>query len=181
MSDEPKGNSQLSERTLLELYKIAVDVDKYELDLGWKLVQFFSALNSGLLTIGFSLLGSDQLTANYYIVPIFAIGIVTSIVAILSRISYHEHSLRADYKRILIEHELGLYRRFEKEGYEEHALAIATTSNKNKDREVLKEPDKWLKKRLRKVGTVPFYHNVIFVAFTFANIVGLWYSAQPLI
>src|SRR5215210_7472808 len=101
------NNSGRSEDFLLELYKMALDMDKYELDLGWKLVQFFSALNSGLLAIGFSLFGSNQLTLKYYIIPIFAIGIVTSVIAILSRIRYHKHSLRAEYKRVLIESELG--------------------------------------------------------------------------
>jgi hypothetical protein len=152
---------------------MALDIDKYELDLGWKLVQFFTALNSGLLSIGFGLLGSDQLTIKYYIIPIFFIGIVTSIVAIKSRGRYHKHSLRAEYKRILIESELGLYGPLEKEGYREHTLAIATTSNKNKEKEVLANPDEWVEKSSRKWFTVPFYHKVIFMAFLLANIVGV--------
>src|SRR5215218_4537750 len=59
---------------LFELYKVATETDRYELELGWKLVQFFTALNSGLIGLGFTLLGSDQLLSKLYTIPIFSVG-----------------------------------------------------------------------------------------------------------
>ena len=88
---------------------MATETDRYELELGWKLVQFFTALNSGLIGLGFTLLGSDQLLSKLYTIPIFAVGVLVSSIAILSRRIYHEHSLRASYKKTLIESELKLY------------------------------------------------------------------------
>ena len=101
-------------KELFELYKLAIDLDKYELDLGWKLVQFFTVLNSGLISLGFTLLGSNQQSPKYYISAIFALAIMFSFIAVKARKRYHEHSLRADYKRTLIGDQLDLYERFEK-------------------------------------------------------------------
>ena len=89
-------------KELFELYKLAIDLDKYELDLGWKLVQFFTVLNSGLMSLGFTLLGSSQQSPKYYISAIFALAVIFSFIAIKSRERYHVHSLQADYKRTLI-------------------------------------------------------------------------------
>lgn len=158
---------------LFELYKMALETDRYELELGWKLVQFFTLLNSGLLTLAFTILGSGQLTSKYFVTPIFVLGILCSIIAILARRRYHRHSLQAEYKRTLIENELGLYTPFSREGYAKHTLAISTSSKLDRQREILKDPEKWIKKRTLKVKTVPFYHAMIFVFFTIANLVGL--------
>lgn len=115
---------------LFELYKMATETNRYELELGWKLVQFFTVLNSGLTGLGFTLLDSEQLTSKLYIIPIFVVGILVSSIAILSRRRYHEHSLRASYKKTLIESELKLYDHIERNGYQNHNLAISTSSKK---------------------------------------------------
>jgi hypothetical protein len=160
------------EKKLLELYKLAIDIDKYELDLRWKLVQFFTVLNTGILTLGFTLLGSDQLSQKYYVIPIFIIGIAIAIIAIGAHKNYHKHSLRAEYKRTLIEDRLKLYDTFEKYGYSKHTLAISTSS-RNDPSVILRNPEEWIKNNTLKPGTVPFYHNMVFWFFVGMNSIGI--------
>jgi hypothetical protein len=74
-----------------------------QIDMSWSLV------GNWLIGLGFTLLGSDQLLSKLYTIPIFAVGVLVSSIAILSRRRYHEHSLRASYKKTLIESELKLY------------------------------------------------------------------------
>lgn len=161
----------------LELYKLAIDVDKYELDLRWKLVQFFTVLNTGVLTIGFTLLGSNQLSIKFYVIPIFVIAISIAVIAICAHKNYHKHSLRAEYKRTLIEDKLGLYDLFEKHGFKEHTLAISTSS-RNDPSIILKDPAEWIRMNTFKPWTVPFYHNMIFIFFLIVGIAGIILSVS---
>lgn len=173
------SEGSVDKEKLFELYKMALETDRYELELSWKLVQFFTLLNSGLLTLAFTILGSGQLTSKYFVVPIFVLGILCSVIAILARRRYHRHSLRAEYKRTLIENELGLYKSFSREGYTKHTLAISTSTKVDRHHEILKDPEKWIKERTLKAKTVPFYHAMIFVFFTIANLVGLAIIVGP--
>lgn len=94
--------------------------------------------------MGFTLLGSNQLSPKYYIAPIFIIGIVISRIAIASRRRYHEHSLRASYKKTLIEKELELYKPLSGYEYTKHNLAVYTSSKKNPEEEILKNPEEYI-------------------------------------
>jgi hypothetical protein len=161
---------------LLELYKLAIETDRFELDLAWKSVQFFTVLNSGLLSLAFTLLGSNQLSPKYYVIPIFAIGIVFSILAIQSRKRYHEHSLRASYKKTLIEDQLDLYKPLQGYEYKQHNLAISTSRKKDPVKEILSNPDSYIKQNVLKPWTVPFYHKVIFVIFIVLYGIGILFS-----
>jgi hypothetical protein len=49
---------------LFELYKISIETDRFELELGWKLVQFFTVLDSGLLSLGFIFLLIGQTSSQ---------------------------------------------------------------------------------------------------------------------
>jgi hypothetical protein len=161
---------------LFELYKMATETDRYELELGWKLVQFFTVLNSGLMGLGFTLLGSDQLSSKLYIIPIFVVGILVSSIAMHSRRRYHERSLRASYKKTLIESELKLYDNIERHGYKSHNLAVSTSPKRDPETEILHDPETYIKKSTIKRGTVPFYHTVIFGIFIAIYVVGILIS-----
>lgn len=41
MSSASNSNQRSPDGFLLELYKMAIETDRHELELGWKLVQFF--------------------------------------------------------------------------------------------------------------------------------------------
>jgi hypothetical protein len=156
LQSELMGEDRISNDKLFELYKVSIDTDRFELELGWKLVQFFTVLDSGLLSLGFTLLGSNQLSPKYYVAPIFIIGIVISLIAIASRRRYHEHSLRAAYKKTLIEKELNLYKPLDGYDYTNHNLAVSTSSKKDPEKDILKDPENYIKKSILKRCTVPF-------------------------
>jgi hypothetical protein len=163
-------------KELLELYKMAIETDRYELDLGWKLVQFFTVLNSGLLSLGFTILGSDQISPKYYVTPIFIIVIVISLIARDARRRYHEHSLRASYKKTLIENELGLYDPLKEYTYQKHNMAITTSAKTDPVSEILANPEEYIQKSILKRGTVPFYHAVVFVILMAIGVAGFFIS-----
>lgn len=143
--------------------------------IGWKLVQFFTVLNSGLLTIGFTLLGSNQITTKPAVASIFIIGILLSIISILARKSYHRHSLMASYKKTLIEKQLGLYNPVTVEGsdFKKHNYAISTSANFVPKSELFKNPEQYIKNNIFKKGTVPFYHVCISIGFIALDLIGI--------
>jgi hypothetical protein len=173
LQSEIVSEDRISNEKLFDLYKISIDTDRFELELGWKLVQFFTVLNSGLLSLGFTLLGSSQLSPKYYVAPIFIIGIVISWIAVASRRRYHEHSLRASYKKTLIEKELKLYRPLDGYDYNNHNLAVSTSSKKDPEKDILIDPEGYIKKNTLKPWTVPFNQVIIFCIFIALYIVGL--------
>lgn len=180
--DDELTEEKPSRDELFELYKIAVETDRFELDLGWKLVQFFTILNSGLFTAGITLLGSNQIPVKWIISLIFIIGIILSVISILARRSYHKHSLTASYKKILIEQKLGLYNTIKVSGsnYAKHNFAISTSANFLPDPDIFKNPEQYIKKRIFKRGTVPYYHKFIFEMFVVLNIIGILLSTYDL-
>jgi hypothetical protein len=171
----------IDRKELFDLYKMAVEMDRFELDLSWKLVQFFTVLSSGLLTLGFTLLGTEQVSPKYFVAPIFIIGAFISIVAINARKRYHEHSLRAAYKKTLIENELGLYEALQGYEYKKHNLAITTSPKKEPIKEILEDPENYISENILKFGKVPWYQKMIFVTFLIMNGLGiviiLWIQA----
>ena len=48
LQSEIVNEDRISNEKLFDLYKLSIDTDRFELELGWKLVQFFTVLDSGL-------------------------------------------------------------------------------------------------------------------------------------
>jgi hypothetical protein len=178
IENETNDQNDITNREeLFDLYKIAIETDRFELELGWKLVQFFLLLNSGLLTVGFTLLGSNQITIEdkWLISLIFLTGIVMSIVSIKARKNYHQRSLVASCKKALIERILKLDKPIKIDGYDhdKNNLAISTSPKFKSKKEMLEDPVKYVEENTLKRWSVPFYHMLIFVALIVINGIGI--------
>lgn len=163
---------------MFDLYKLAIETDRFEIEVGWKLVQFFVLINSGLLTIGFTLIGSDQIPPeNKWVVSfIFIIGIVVAKISIKSRKNYHERSLVASCKKTLIEEILKLYEPISVRGNKnkKNNLAISTSPNFELKEEMIIDPVNYVKKNTLKKGSVPYHHMLIFRGFIIVNAIGIF-------
>ena len=159
---------------LFDLYKLAIEMDRFELELGWKLVQFFTILNSALITAGITLLGSNQIINKEPISFIFIVGIAFSIISILSRKNYHKHSLVASCKKTLFERELNLDKPIKgKYKSEKHSFAISTSPSFEPKEDIFNDPIGYVQKNALKRGSLPFYHAMIFVLFIGINLIGI--------
>jgi hypothetical protein len=150
---------------LIELYKMATEEYRFEVNLSWDAVRFFTTLNVGILGFGSSLLGLQQLTSKIFVIPIFIIGIVISIMAIQTRKRYREYYLRSLYVKTLIEDQLQLHEPFESHGFAEHRLAISPTEKVDNPMESLKDPESWVKKYMLPLKTVTSYQILVFIIF----------------
>jgi hypothetical protein len=150
------------EKDLFELYKIAMDEYRYEVNLGWEAVKFFTTLHVGIISFGITILGLTDITLKLIVIPIFIIGIFLSNLGYNTRIRYRQYYLRSLYDKTLIEDQLKLRQPLRGYSFENHILAISPTETIDNPEESLIDPNKWIDKYMKPKGTVTYNHLIIF-------------------
>jgi len=145
---------------LFDLYKIALDEYRFEVQLNNDRSFRFLVFNAAALSVGTGLLKTTGVPAsNIFVVLLFLAGAMTSWLGIRAIKKGHEYYRRAIYKKTLIETRLGLHHPINdlalgvNTEYPGATLAIATTVGQSEINEILQHPESWIKRPLRP-GTI---------------------------
>jgi energy-converting hydrogenase Eha subunit F len=107
------------------------------------------------------------------VTPIFVIGVITSLMAIFTRLRYREYYLRSLYTKTLIEDQLELRKPLSGYEFGGHYLAISPTERVDDVRDSLKDPESWIKQHKLRLGTVTFYQILVFFVFIALNAIAI--------
>ena len=160
--------AKLSNRSeLFDLYKIALEEYRFEVNLNNDRTFRFLVFNAAALSVGTGLLKTGGVPAsNIFVVLLFLAGAMTSLLGVRAIKKGHEYYRRAIYKKTLIETRLGLHHPLNDPEEEPEMLrlgvnteypgatvAIATTVGQAEISEILQRPESWIKRPLRS-GTI---------------------------
>lgn len=160
----------LSADELIEIYKIAIDEYRFEVQLNWDRTVFYLTLNSGLIAIATGLLklqGSSFL--NLIVAGVFFIGLSVSLIGLRSVRKGHDYYRQTVVKKTLLEERLGLTKSIDAGG---PTMAVTTTAGQDESFQILHNTKAWLKRPLRK-GDITFLILVILGLFSAANVFGI--------
>jgi hypothetical protein len=145
----------LSNETLLNLYRIALDEYRFEVRLGWDRTTYFLVLNSGILAAATGLLKLDGPPVIYALVAIlFMFGAATSYAGSKAISTAHRYYRRTVVKKATIERCLGLTNPID--GMHPLLnLAVGTTDGQ-KDHNILTDPDRYVNKKDRRTSITYF-------------------------
>jgi hypothetical protein len=150
-----EGQSSLnpSREELLQLYKIAVDEYRFQVQLNWQRSQYYLILNAALVAAGGSLLGVQGDRARPLAAVLFWMGLLTVVLSLLASTTQHSYyrAARAVLKRF--EERLGL-----------DDLAIQTTPA--------------MGSKHYRIGTVRNFQRSMLVMLGLIDFAGLAYSAR---
>jgi hypothetical protein len=74
---------------LVDLYKVAVEEYRFQVDLNWKRTQYFLALNIAILGVGTGLVKLQGSDARILILGIFMIGCVSAVLSVFATHTQH--------------------------------------------------------------------------------------------
>ena len=183
---------------LLELYKIAIEEYRYEVNLGWDRLKHYFIVNAGLTTIGATLLrdragrGPAQVM-DLVVAWVFVVGLCAAALGIISIFRSREYYRATIFKKAQLEHLLGYDQPLAPGGPEHACLAIGTTRGMRRFEEVLKWKERDLQSWRLKPGSLVFYLAITLGLVGFIDglcggylvlrlIVGLWnqfFAAVP--
>ncbi len=157
----------VSRTELFDLYKIAIEEYRFEVQLNNDRAFRYLVFNAAALSVGTGLLKSSGVPmSNVFVALLFLAGAMTSWLGIRAVKKGHEYYRRAIYKKTVIETRLGLHRPLDNlqsdpeilrfgvnTDYPGATLAIATTAGQSEIKEILNRPDSWIKRPLRP-GTI---------------------------
>jgi isopentenyldiphosphate isomerase len=87
-SDTPEDQEDKRQQ-LLDLYKVAVEEYRFQVELNWKRTQYFLALNIAILGVGTGLVKLQGPDARILVLCIFMIGCVSAILSIFATRTQH--------------------------------------------------------------------------------------------
>ena len=165
-----------SREELLNVYKIAIEEYRFEVNLHWEQAKFYVGLNVGVLTIATGLFKLGTPVSHYSILVsvLFFIGIFTSLLGVFSIKQSKQYYHRTVYKKTLIERELGLLEY--KSEYSESVidLSVSPTSGMQEKANILKG-DEYIKKDTLRPGTIKYYIAAILYMLSVLNCIGfIW-------
>ena len=161
---------------LIDLYKIAVDEYRFEVNLNWDRMKYYLVLNSAVLSVAVGLLELQE-KLNVFVGLIFLAGVATSYIgvqAIKKGHQYYEHTV---FKKTLLEDLLGLNEKLENYPSNLATLSIGTTKGMAETRKILFETEHWLKSREPRRGSIAFYIIFVLWLFSAVNMAGTGYIA----
>lgn len=91
LAEPPSTSEDEADRRqeLIDLYKVAVDEYRFQVDLNWKRTQYFLALNVAILGVGTGLVKLQGADARILIVGIFIIGCVSAVLSVFATHTQH--------------------------------------------------------------------------------------------
>lgn len=171
----------LTRDELFDLYKIAIDEYRFEVDLNWQRTKYFCVLNAAIIAIATGLIkiGEPENNISIFISMIFFVGIITSRLGIVSirqgEIYYH----RTIHKKTLIERELGLFDIKSSHEKTPIDLTISTTPGMDKRDDILEQPAEYLKRgHFKRIGTIKYNISLVLYSLLIINVFGCLYSLK---
>lgn len=124
---------------LLKACDAAILEYRFNVQLGWDRQRSFLTLLASLLAAGVGLIGfsSNNLPASIFLCAYFVACIAITLYAIRTLKSSKRYYREANYKKTLIERELGLLRRIDPFTNDEANFSIATTGGQHRHGEIL--------------------------------------------
>jgi len=168
-----KKDDDLSKSQLLELYSIAVDEYRFTVRLNWNRTRYYLVLNAAILAAGAGLLRSQPSLGGFLLLGGFFIaGILTSLLGAQATEKGHRYYRRANYKKTLLEDQLGILKPVSGLSDDKATLAIATTRGMSESRKILHDTDEYFERPLRKESII-FRLVWLLRIFAALNFVGL--------
>lgn len=136
--------------TLLQLYKIAIDEYRFQVNLNWQRSQYYFVLNAALIAAGGSLAGQAD-GGRPVAAALFLVGFFAAVLAVL--VTYTQHSYYRSARENLkdLERRLGLTE-----------LGIRTTPSLGSQR--------------KRLGTVTTFNYVMFSLLGLIDLFGIGYA-----
>ena len=140
-----RGNSAAP---LLDLYRIAIEEYRFNVQLGWDRTKFYVGLNTALAAVASTLLRIES-DATLPFAAILLVGVVSSLFGIQTIWKGHEYYRKSIYKKTLIEDRLGLHEKLDSYHHELATLAVTSTGSQASTREIFFCTPSWLHRRIR--------------------------------
>ncbi len=137
-----EGN--LPSERLFDLYKVALEEYRFEVQLGWDRAKYFLVLNSAILSVATGLfkMGNSRLVF-LFVALIFLLGFSTCVLGRQAILKNHEYYRRTIVQKTLIEHTLGLANAIP--GLDpSSSLAVGTTRGQRDRLSILHDAEKWI-------------------------------------
>ncbi len=168
----------VSREELFELYKVAIDEYRFNVELSWNRTRYYLVLSTGILGVGAGLFGSiNDRNTLFLLIVLFGIGIVVARLGIASTHKGHEYYRRAAYKKTLIEDHLGLLEPLPNYNREVANLALATTKGMRDSQEILEHSNIYFTRPLRRdsiTARLILVLNLFVAAYAIAIYLVLW-------
>lgn len=165
-----------SQKSLIELYRIAVDEYRFEVKLNWDRMQYYAVVNSAIIAVGGAIL-RDLSSPSLILFSglIFFVGLMMSIIGLVSTHRSQEYYQQTVLKKTIYEYLLGLHNPVSGIAHPNATLAIATTGGQQDVQKILtgKPPSKLFKRLFRKRIVSYFMWLLIFLALI--DIAGIGY------
>ncbi|MDJ0658662.1 MAG: hypothetical protein QNJ42_04145 [Crocosphaera sp.] len=160
------------EKNLLDLYKISVEEYRFQVLYNWDRNRFYITLTAGVFTIGAGILRIPNLAKyEYLLIPLFIIGSLISFVGLQTLRKGQEYYRATILKMSSLENQLGLT---------SEETPIATTQGQKESKINLKDPNIYIKKRLR-LGTITYWIACLFVLGICVNILAILFISFDLL
>ncbi len=131
-----------------DLYKVAVDEYRFNVQLGWDRAKFLVGLHTALFGAVVALLRTEA-GHPVPIATLSLIGCAAALVGVNIIDRSHRYYRRAVYKKTLLEDRLGLTRKVPGYDYAEATLAIGTTKSQAQVQQILNDTAEWLSRKIR--------------------------------
>lgn len=158
------------------MHKIAWDSYKYVHTDVWRGQKYYTTLNIGIVSIAIALLRIPGLLerSSLVVIPLFGIGVVTSIFGYFSIRKLRENFLRNIAFKTLVEHLLKNKLQIEKAGVsKKHRLSPVYHLKEDDISQVLSCPDLWVAKNIVRRGGVTWCFLKLQIFFVIANLFGI--------
>jgi hypothetical protein len=98
-----------AQKTLLELYRVAVDEYRFEVKLNWDRMQYYAVVNSGIIAVGAGLL-RETTSAGVTVLSgaMFLVGLIMALMGVISTYRSREYYHATIFKKTIYEQLLGL-------------------------------------------------------------------------
>jgi hypothetical protein len=180
----PRGNKHIAHGShtplqiklddgLFQLYKIAVDEYRFNVQMGWNRQQYYLIFNTAITGLGATLLDQGGTIKQIFAGLVFLLGIFACIFGRYAIRKSHQYYRRAAYKKTLIEDQLGLLNHLPQYPYAGANLSIATTSGMHSTTQMLTDTEKWLE-RPDRPGSIVWFFRAFLVVVALGNLAGVF-------
>jgi hypothetical protein len=136
---------------LFDLYRVAIDEYRFEVQLGWQRTSHLLTLDSGLFaaSVGLARLGpaAGQSRAAALIGVVALIGVAVSVLGLSTLLTSRTYYERTKIKKTFLEQRLGLLHAQPASTSVFSNLAVTTTPGMADADAILADPDEWLRQR----------------------------------
>ncbi len=147
---------------LLELYKVAIEEYRFEVNLQWDRLKHYFIVNAGLTSVGVTLLKGTSDTGgsvwmDVIVAAVFVVGMSAAALGIISLFRSREYYRMTVFKKTLIEHLLGYDQPLDGAAGDHACLAIGTTRGMRRGEEIRQWTESQIRQSRLQIGSLMFY------------------------